>query len=90
MISLTVRRKIMGIAVALIVLMMAVTAVLSMASVIQVGGQLDDIGDAIMAYWVLHLRTMLRKHRLDKLILRPPGEDWDSSRRLEQKERANV
>src|SRR5260370_906580 len=42
MISLTVRRKIMGIAVALIVLM-AVTAVLSMASVIQVGDQLDEL-----------------------------------------------
>ena len=42
MVSLTVRRKIMGIAVALIVLM-AVTAVLSMASVIQVGDQLDEL-----------------------------------------------
>jgi len=42
MVSLTVRRKIMGIAVVLIVLM-AVTAALSMASVIQVGDQLDEL-----------------------------------------------
>src|SRR5258708_25245875 len=42
MISLSIRRKIMGIAVGLIVLM-AVTAFLSMASVIQVGKQLDEL-----------------------------------------------
>ena len=42
MISLSIRRKIMEIAIVLIVLM-AATAVLSMASVIQVGDQLDEL-----------------------------------------------
>jgi hypothetical protein len=42
MISLSIRRKIMGIAIVLIVLM-AVTAVLSMASVIQVCDQLEEL-----------------------------------------------
>ena len=42
MISLSIRRKIMGIAVVLIVLM-AVTAALSMTSVVQVGNQLDEL-----------------------------------------------
>jgi class 3 adenylate cyclase len=42
MIRLSIRRKIMGIAVALI-LLMAVTAVLSMVSVMQVGERLDEL-----------------------------------------------
>ncbi len=42
MIQLSIRRKIMGIAVTLIVLM-AVTAVLSMVSVMQVGEHLEEL-----------------------------------------------
>ena len=72
MISLTVRRKIMGIAVALIVLM-AVTAVLSMASVIQVGDQLDELTRSyIPAYGNLaraNIRSVERALDLRRIVI---------------------
>jgi adenylate cyclase len=81
MISLTVRRKIMGIAVALIVLM-AVTAVLSMASVIQVGDQLDELTRSyIPAYGNLaraNIRSVERALDLRRIViekLRSPSHD---------------
>ncbi len=81
MISLTVRRKIMGIAVALIVLM-AVTAVLSMASVIQVGDQLDELTRSyIPAYGNLaraNIRSVERALDLRRIViekLRSPSND---------------
>jgi len=73
MISLTVRRKIMGIAVALIVLM-AVTAVLSMASVIQVGDQLDELTRSyIPAYGNLaraNIRSVERALDLRRIVIK--------------------
>src|SRR5258706_11640970 len=81
MISLTVRRKIMGIAVALIVLM-AVTAALSMASVIQVGDQLDELTRSyIPAYGNLaraNIRSVERALDLRRIViekLRSPSND---------------
>ena len=81
MISLTVRRKIMGIAVALIVLM-AVTAVLSMASVIQVGDQLDELTRSyIPAYGNLaraNIRSVERALDLRRIViekLQSPSND---------------
>jgi adenylate cyclase len=81
MIGLTVRRKIMGIAVALIVLM-AVTAVLSMASVIQVGEQLDELTRSyIPAYGNLaraNIRSVERALDLRRIViekLRSPSND---------------
>src|SRR5258705_8411064 len=81
MISLTVRRKIMGIAVVLIVLM-AVTALLSMASVIQVGGQLDELTRSyIPAYGNLaraNIRSVERALDLRRIViekLRSPSND---------------
>ena len=72
MISLSIRRKIMGIAVVLIVLM-AVTAVLSMASVIQVGNQLDDLsGSYIPAYGDLaraNIRSVERALELRRIVI---------------------
>src|SRR5712672_4769600 len=81
MISLSIRRKIMGIAVALIVLM-AVTAVLSMASVIQVGDQLDELTRSyIPAYGNLaraNIRSVERALELRRTViakLRSPSHD---------------
>jgi class 3 adenylate cyclase len=81
MISLTVRRKIMGIAVVLIVLM-AVTAALSMASVIQVGDQLDELTRSyIPAYGNLaraNIRSVERALDLRRIViekLRSPSND---------------
>ncbi|WP_166301124.1 adenylate/guanylate cyclase domain-containing protein [Bradyrhizobium sp. 2S1] len=72
MISLSIRRKIMGIAVVLIALM-AVTALLSMASVIQVGGQLDELTQSyIPAYGNLaraNIRSVERALELRRLII---------------------
>jgi len=72
MISLSIRRKIMGIAVVLIVLM-AVTAVLSMASVIQVGNQLDDLSRGyIPAYGDLaraNIRSLERALELRRIVI---------------------
>src|SRR5258706_3048049 len=81
MISLSIRRKIMGIAVVLIVLM-ALTAVLSMASVIQVGGQLDELTRSyIPAYGNLaraNIRSVERALDLRRIViekLRSPSND---------------
>jgi class 3 adenylate cyclase len=81
MISLSIRRKIMGIAVALIVLM-AITAVLSMTSVIQVGGQLDELTRSyIPAYGNLaraNIRSLERALDLRRILiakLQSPSND---------------
>src|SRR5260221_7110417 len=81
MLSLSIRRKIMGIAVVLIVLM-ALTAVLSMASVIQVGGQLDELTRSyIPAYGNLaraNIRSVERALDLRRIViekLRSPSND---------------
>lgn len=81
MISLSIRRKIMGIAVVLIVLM-AVTAFLSMASVIQVGGQLDELTRSyIPAYGNLaraNIRSVERALDLRRIVienLQSPSND---------------
>jgi class 3 adenylate cyclase len=81
MISLSIRRKIMGIAVVLIVLM-AVTALLSMASVIQVGGQLDELTRSyIPAYGNLaraNIRSVERALNLRRIViakLQSPSND---------------
>src|SRR5258705_4750536 len=72
MISLSIRRKIMGIAVGLIVLM-AVTAFLSMASVIQVGKQLDELTQSyIPAYGNLaraNIRSVERALELRRVVI---------------------
>src|SRR5258706_11452781 len=81
MISLSIRRKIMGIAVVLIVLM-AVTAALSMASVIQVGDQLDELTRSyIPAYGNLaraNIRSVERALDLRRIViekLQSPSND---------------
>jgi class 3 adenylate cyclase len=81
MISLSIRRKIMGIAVVLIVLM-AVTALLSMALVIQVGGQLDELTRSyIPAYGNLaraNVRSVERALDLRRIViekLQSPSND---------------
>ncbi len=81
MISLSIRRKIMGIAVVLIVLM-AVTAVLSMASVIQVGNQLGELTRSyIPAYGDLaraNIRSVERALDLRRIViekLQSPSND---------------
>src|SRR5260370_30892955 len=81
MISLSIRRKIMGIAVGLIVLM-AVTAFLSMASVIQVGKQLDELTQSyIPAYGNLaraNIRSVERALELRRVLiekLQTPSND---------------
>jgi adenylate cyclase len=81
MISLSIRRKIMGIAVVLIVLM-AITALLSMASVIQVGGQLDELTRSyIPAYGNLaraNIRSVERALDLRRIViekLQSPSND---------------
>jgi class 3 adenylate cyclase len=72
MISLSIRRKIMGIAVVLIVLM-AVTAILSMATVIQVSNQLDELARSyIPAYGHLaraNIRSMERALELRRIVI---------------------
>src|SRR3954453_21769766 len=72
MISLSIRRKIMGIAVVLIVLM-AVTAALSMATVIQVGNQLDELAQSyIPAYGHLaraNIRSVERALELRRIVI---------------------
>src|SRR4051794_13272810 len=72
MISLSIRRKIMGIAVVLIVLM-AVTAALSMATVIQVSNQLDELAQSyIPAYGHLaraNIRSVERALELRRIVI---------------------
>src|SRR5256714_5411708 len=72
MISLSIRRKIMGIAVVLIVLM-AVTALLSMASAIQVGNQLDELARTyVPAYGHLaraNIRSVERALDLRRIVI---------------------
>src|SRR6266480_1862445 len=72
MISLSIRRKIMGIAVVLIVLM-AVTALLSMASAIQVGNQLDELARTyVPAYGHLaraNIRSVERGLELRRIVI---------------------
>src|SRR5260370_39485243 len=81
MISLSIRRKIMGIAVGLIVLM-AVTAFLSMASAIQLGKQLDELTQSyIPAYGNLaraNIRSVERALELRRVViekLQSPSND---------------
>src|SRR5260370_9456066 len=81
MISLSIRRKIMGIAVVLIVLM-AVTAVLSMASVIKVGNELGELTRSyIPAYGDLaraNIRSVERALDLRRIViekLQSPSND---------------
>ena len=81
MIRLSIRRKIMGIAVVLIVLM-AITALLSMVSVIQVGGQLDELTRSyIPAYGNLaraNIRSLERALDLRRIVigkLQSPSND---------------
>src|SRR5260370_1930025 len=81
MISLSIRRKIMGIAVGLMVLMV-VTAFLSMASVIQVGKQLDELTQSyIPAYGNLaraNIRSVERALELRRVViekLQSPSND---------------
>src|SRR5258708_38808570 len=72
MLSLSIRRKIMGIAVVLIVLM-ALTAVLSMAAVIQVGEELDELTRSyIPAYGDLaraNIRSVERALDLRRIVI---------------------
>src|SRR5258706_6300438 len=72
MINLSTRRKIMGLAVVLLVLM-AVTAVLPMASVIQVGDQLDELSHSyIPAYGHLaraNIRSVERALELRRIVI---------------------
>src|SRR5258705_6159565 len=81
MISLSIRRKIMGIAIGLIVLM-AVTAFLSLASAIQVGKQQDELTQSyIPAYGNLaraNLRSVERALELRRIViakLQSPSND---------------
>src|SRR5258707_2648863 len=81
MLSLSIRRKIMGIAVVLIVLM-ALTAVLSMVAVIQVGEQLDELTRSyIPAYGDLaraNIRSVERALDLRRIViekLQSPSND---------------
>jgi adenylate cyclase len=73
MIRLSIQRKIMGIAVALVVLM-AVTAVLSMVSVMQVGGRLNELAeDYVPAYADLarmDIRSLERAILLRRMIIK--------------------
>ena len=72
MIWLSIRRKIMGIAVVLIVLM-AVTAVLSMVSVMQVGERLEELTQSyIPAYGDLaraNIRSVERGLALRRMVI---------------------
>ena len=81
MISLSIRRKIMGIAIGLIVLM-AVTAFLSLASAIQVGKQQDELTQSyIPAYGNLaraNIRSVERALELRRVViakLQSPSND---------------
>ena len=81
MISLSIRRKIMGIAIGLIVLM-ALTAFLSLASAIQVGKQQDELTQSyIPAYGNLaraNLRSVERALELRRVViakLQSPSND---------------
>jgi adenylate cyclase len=81
MIRLSIRNKIMGIAVTLIILM-AVTAVLSMVSVIQVGDRLQELTQSyIPAYGALaraNIRSVERALMLRRMIIekiRSPSSD---------------
>src|SRR5438046_4001530 len=81
MISLSIRRKIMAIAVVLIVLM-AVTALLSMVSAIQVGNQLDALARTyVPAYGHLaraDIRSVQRALELRRIVIekiRSPSND---------------
>jgi predicted PurR-regulated permease PerM len=72
MIGLSIRRKIMGIAVVLIVLMI-ITAILSMVLVIQVGDRLQELTDSyIPAYGNLaraNIRSLERALTLRRLVI---------------------
>ena len=81
MISLSIRRKIMGIAIGLIVLM-ALTAFLSLASAIQVGKQQDELTQSyIPAYGNLaraNIRSVERALELRRVViakLQSPSND---------------
>ena len=59
MIRLSIRRKIMGIAIALIVLM-TITAILSMAWVIEVGARLQELTNSYIPAYGSLARTNIR------------------------------
>jgi len=59
MIRLSIRRKIMGIAIALIVLM-TITAILSMVWVIEVGGRLQELANSYIPAYGNLARTNIR------------------------------
>jgi adenylate cyclase len=84
MIRLSIKRKIIGIAVILIVLM-AVTAFLSMGLVMQVGERLDDLSQSyVPAYNALaranihslERAMLLRRMMIEKIETTPSGESF--------------
>lgn len=83
MIRLSIRRKIMGIAVALIVLM-AVTAVLSMVSVMQVSARLEELTKSyIPAYGDLaraNIRSVERSLELRRMVIERIRSPFGSDR----------
>ncbi len=86
MIRLSIRRKIMGIAVTLIVLM-AITAVLTMVLVMQVGGRIEDLTYRyIPAYGDLaraNVRSLERALAIRRVViekLQPSPDDTATSR----------
>jgi len=88
MIRLSIRRKIMGIAVTLIVLM-AVTAILSMVSVMQVSARLEELTTSYIPAYGNLARAKLRRagagiaphgDRTDSLAIRQRPPDRDPQR----------
>lgn len=83
MIRLSIRRKIMGIAVTLIVLM-AVTAILSMVSVMQVSARLDELTNSyIPAYGDLaraNIRSVERSLELRRMVIERIRSPFGSDR----------
>ena len=86
MIRLSIRRKIMGIAVTLIVLM-AVTAVLSMISVMQVSARLEELTSSyIPAYGNLartNIRSLERSLELRRMVIERIRSPFGSDRLTE-------
>ncbi len=72
MIRLSIKRKIIGIAVVLIVLM-AITALVSLALVLQVGGRLEDLTQSyVPAYGALaraNIRSLDRALALRRMVI---------------------
>ena len=89
MIRLSIKRKIIGIAVVLIVLM-AVTALVSMALVLQVGNRLEDLTQRyVPAYGALaraNIRSVERALALRSMIIEKPNcrQRWPVRRGAQQ------